>query len=493
MGRGLDRTLIFVGHSLQDQDLRAVILEAGDAEMRPRHYVISPSVDAVQERFWGAKRITALAGTFDDFVTAITAKGVSPFQGLAASTEVPSIPISAKFVKKNAKPSRDCLALLEAVTYVNAVTKTEPVSPKDFYRGYNPGWSAIEQKLDVPRYLTDTILAGHVLRGEADDPGLEVILIKAHAGAGKSVMLRRLAWDSAHDYDRLCLYVPPNAAINAGGIQEIIELCKERVFLFVDDAADRVRELQNIIGGLGPEKKHLTIIMAERINEWNVSGIQCSHLLTDEYELEYLSQKEIDGLLALLEQHRALGTLERATLEERKAALKERAGRQLLVALHEATLGKPFADIIQDEYSKITPETAQQIYLTICVLHRLAVPVRAGIISRMHGIAFEEFTKRFFHPLEHIVHTKYDEVLRDFTYEARHPHIAEIVFERILSNPEHRFEKYILCLKQLNIDFGPDRKAFRMMIRARSLIEMFPNHEMIAAIYSTALDSEQAR
>jgi hypothetical protein len=95
--------------------------------------------------------------------------------------------------------------------------------------------------------------------------------------------------------------------------------------------------------------------------------------------------------------------LERLNPDERRKELEEHAGRQLLVALHEATLGIPFETIPVDEYHHITPFEAQRLYQTVCVLNRLNVPVRAGLIARVHGIPFEEFKHRFFAPLEHVV------------------------------------------------------------------------------------------
>ena len=62
-----------------------------------------------------------------------------------------------------------------------------------------------------------------------------------------------------------------------------------------------------------------------------------------------------------------------STPDERVKAFKKRAERQLLVALHEATLGKPFEDIVFDEFERIEPPTARNIYLNICALHSLVL------------------------------------------------------------------------------------------------------------------------
>jgi len=66
-----------------------------------------------------------------------------------------------------------------------------------------------------------------------------------------------------------------------------------------------------------------------------------------------------------------------------------------------------------DEFHKIEPYEAQRIYLTICVLNRLNIPVRAGLVARVHGVPFGEFKERFFAPLEHIVFAEKDPVVRE--------------------------------------------------------------------------------
>ncbi|MFN7987577.1 MAG: hypothetical protein U0529_08900 [Thermoanaerobaculia bacterium] len=112
------------------------------------------------------------------------------------------------------------------------------------------------------------------------------------------------------------------------------------------------------------------------------------------------------------------------------------------MALHEATLGKPFEDIVEDEFRNVLPLEAQQFLFTVCVPNRLDVPVRSrSVLSRIHGIPFEEFRARFFSPLEHVVVAENDGSAGDLVYRARHSHIAEIVFERILRTEEERFER----------------------------------------------------
>lgn len=489
MDWGYEHVFVFIGHSLQDPDIRQLLKDLStNATARARFFCVVPDADPIEQRALEQHRITVLVGSFDEFMKALDNKIASPFRRVVVAAPDSDLPIASRFRNRQAVPSKTLIQFSTSdVDYVNMLTVSAAVAPADFYKGFNPGFSAIEQQLDVRRKLGDEILSDIFLANETEHSDrAELALIKAHAGAGKSVLLRRLAWDAAHDYNCMCLFMKATGIISSVAIREIIELCQQRLYLFVDDAADRVRELESLFQNIGPAGKLLTVVVAERINEWNVSCRALDPFVTDPYELRYLTSTEIDKLLELLQHHKAEGELRNCSPAEKKVAFEERAGRQLLVALHEATLGPRFRDIIQNEFDNIWPLEAKQIYLTICVLNRLNVPVRAGIISRIHGVPFEDFKKRLFSPLEHIVHAEPDAPTRDYVYRARHPHIAEMVFQTVLTKQEERFDSYIRCLGALNIDYSADRTAFRQMTRARAVLELFPDHQLATAIYKKA-------
>ena len=486
---GYEHVFVFIGHSLQDPDIRQILKDlTKNAAARARFFCVAPDADPIEQRALEQQRITVLPATFEEFMKSLDSTISSPFRRVIVSAPLSNLPIAQRFRDKTAIASKSVVQFLTLdADYIATVPVTQTISAAEFYKGFNPGFAAVEQQLDVRRKIGDEILSDIFLAEESEhSPRPELVVIKAHAGAGKTVLLRRLAWDAAHDYNCICLFIRPSGVMTAAAVQELIELCLQRVFLFVDDAADRAREIESLIRDVGPSGRYLTIITAERINEWNVSCQTLNPHVTDIYELRYLTSPEIDALLQLLERHRAEGQLSGRSQAEKKAAFEERAGRQLLVALHEATLGTPFRDIIRNEFDNIWPSEAKQIYLTICVLNRLNVPVRAGVVSRIHGVPFEDFKQRMFDPLEHIVQAEYDNGTRDYVYRARHPHIAQMVFDIVLVKPEDRFESYVRCLGALNIDYSSDRIAFRHMTRAKNVLELFPDHQMAKVIYAKA-------
>jgi len=394
-------------------------------------------------------------------------------------------PIKARFVvNEDLIPSvRDFIS--NDAEYVHTSLPTEEGTPAAFYKGFDLEWYPIEQNLDVRRNLTDTLLFDVILRSEDERPTTtEFYAIKAEAGAGKSTFLRRLAWEAADD--ALCIFFRKYGHIDYESLRELYRLTRMRIFLFIDDAADNVHIIESLLTSAKKDKLPLTLISAERINEWNMSCDRIAPYLTEWFQLRYLSQREIEALVLLLEKHNSLGYLKDFSQTQRIEAFRERAGRQILVALHEVTMGRPFEDILVDEYNEIRPKAAQSLYLAVCVLNRLNIPVRAGLISRTHGIPFTKFKERLFAPLEHVVRVKEDPVRMDYLYSARHPEIAAIVFDRILTSSHDRFNEYIRILAELNIAFTTDREGYRGLIRGKTLLDLFPDHQAVLEIFRTA-------
>lgn len=482
--------LLVVGHSLGDADIRTILLELNElAEAKPRSYIVAPRMTQTEMRYWESRKISCIQISFEDFLNQLDHSIPNQFRGLATLPEKEEHPIARRFaVSTEVKPSQSVMTFLNRdVEYLHKGYKTIHTDPRAFYKGYFVDWSPIIDDLDVKRSMSDGIISEVFLATEEErSERQEFYLIKGHAGSGKSVLLKRIAWDTSVDYEKLCLSLRPSAHPEYEPLSELWRLCQERIFLFIDPVTEYMDTIENFMIRARQDKFPLTIIGAERHHEWNT---ECEHLeayLTDSYEMRYLNEKEIEALIDSLVRHKLLGHLEGMSLEQQKDALSKRAGRQLLVALHEATLGKPFSDIILDEYRSIASRSAQSLYLTVCILHRLGVATRAGLISRVHGISFIRFTKELFSPLEFIVFASKHGVIRDYVYRSRHSHIAEIVFERVLVSSQDRFDEYLRIINALDVDYNTDREAFKGLTNARNLMELFRDPQMVRHLYTVA-------
>jgi hypothetical protein len=486
-----EHPILFVGYSIADSDMRAILLELGElGDAKPRSYLLNPTLTPAEIRLWGTRKLDCLLGTFKEFLEEIDAK-LGSLRGLSILSTKDIHPIQQRFaVSVSVQPSESLLTLLNRdVDYLHQAFPTGKADPKPFYRGYLNSWDPIDIGLDVHRRLTDDILSEVCLTTEEERGAeQELIVIKGHAGSGKTVLARRIAWETARTWGKLCLWVRAGTSPDYEPLVELYSLCKERLFLFVEPATDYQEMIITFLKNAGRDKLPLTMITAERHNEWNSFCEGLDPYVTSVYEVNYLTKQEIEGLVHLLAEHKSLGHMEGMNFEDQVKELESRAGRQLLVALHEATMGKPFSDIVYDEYKSIASPPAQTLYLTVCILHRLGVVTRAGVIARIHNIPFAIFKERLFKPLEFIVFADKNETVGDFEYRTRHQHIANEVFERVLVNPQDRFDKYVRILGALDIDYNSDRDAFIRMTNAKELKLLFTNPGMIRQIYDVATE-----
>ncbi|MEQ8975556.1 MAG: SIR2 family protein [Coleofasciculus sp. C1-SOL-03] len=488
-----ENPVVFIGNSSDDPDLRSIILQVlKNVKTRPPYYLVQPHANKIEESLWESKGITLLKGRLKDFLESLALAIPKNLRPLSQALQIQH-PIQKKFIKNDPVIGSVKDLLIHDVEYVHDAieTKESESDPRQFYKGFDLGWYPIIKELDVRRRLTDTVLCDVILKLDSDRPTLsELYIIKAEAGAGKTIFLRRVAWEAATQANVICLFMKPLGNISFGAIQELYRLVNDRIFIFIDAAADHVSLILKLLEESRSSEVPITIIAAERSNEWNMSCDSIADYVNTAYQLKYLSETEIMNLVNLLDKHDALGpNLQDKTVNERAKEFAEKAGRQLLVALHEATMGRPFEEIILDEYNNIYPKRAQNLYLTVCLLNRFGTLVRAGLIARVYGVVFKDFKEELLTPLEYVVQVKGNSSKGDYYYTSRHPQIAQIVFEEVLTEDSDRYNEYIRVLRCLNISYDVDRDSFRKLINAKMLEKIFPLPEDVKAIFDIAKES----
>ena len=186
----------------------------------------------------------------------------------------------------------------------------------------------------------------------------EVFLITGTAGSGKSITIMRLAlalqaeglevaWIDMQN--ELPLYetrrliaeaAPQVVAIDgvdslgehtAGFLRELVEAHPDVLFL-----------------GSSRSTRFVQLRLQERLRE----------LPFRQFTVPNLEDSDIELLISALHAARRLGRLQGLTHAEQVEAFREQAGRQLLVAMVQATSGERFDEKIDRECSELTPDTA---------------------------------------------------------------------------------------------------------------------------------------
>ena len=485
-----ERPVIFVGYDISDPNILQILFDLTDmGTQRPTFAVIDPALDEIACRYWAAHKFVPAAITFENFLFKINHSIPENNRMLACLKDNRAPSISAWFQSKLPPSSNLKRYLSEELEHVHPGMVSKGVTPKSFYSGVSIDWSAFQQDLDVKRNVSDDLILECIL-AESHEKAPRVFLIKGHAGAGVSVALRRFAWDAVKDFGARVLFLKEGGVLRSPLIAEIGELVQEPIVLIVDDALKHLPDICKLYKEASNKHLDLRIIISARTNEWNsVSPDVEMPPISEEFELKDLTERNINSLLDKLGHHGALGELSRMSRPEQFAHFKLHSERQLMVALHEATSGKPFEEIAFHEYAHVLPVEAQILYLDICTLHRLGVSVRAGLVSRVSGVSFETFSSKFFHPLEHVVRAYFDSASRDYVYRSRHPLIAEFVFRQALPDPVERAAQITRIIRHMDTDYESDSIAFGQLIRGRILSDLFADKTLVGQIFDAALES----
>jgi SIR2-like domain len=221
------KTMIFVGYSFKDPNLRQLLDEIiREGDNRPRHYVIDPNVLPAIATYWSDRRIAAISMSFGDFLTQLDAEVPRSARSLSAlAASAPQASHFTKFINKATHPESAELQmyLASSVDFVFKELDAKQSNPHAFYRGFNQGWAAIQDNLDVRQAVIDDVLSEEIIPPPKTGTST-LAIIKGHAGSGKTVALRRIAWDAAKRFDRLAVFVTREHAIDIDRFKEIFSL-----------------------------------------------------------------------------------------------------------------------------------------------------------------------------------------------------------------------------------------------------------------------------
>ena len=469
-----ESTLLFIGYRLDDAHIRELIYKL-DSGRRPRWYIVTPDAEDYDIHFWASKNVEVIKAKFGEFMSALDAEVPPLWRSLTVSDAVTQLPIRRFYDSKTEESEGVKAALRDDLIFVHAGMSLNAQTPTQFYSGYDTGWGCIVQRLDARRKVEEELLFTVLLESE-NPKGPLMFLVRGPAGAGKTIVLKRTAFEAAVSSNALVLWLQESGALRPEVFFEIFELTTKTIYLFVDQVALHVDKVHALMKAAQQRSIPLVIVAAERDAAWNTYCALLENTFDPlEKHVHNLSIAETRELIDLLERHGCLGLLEEKTYDERVEAFmgQARADRQLLVALHELTQGKPFEDIVLREHQNVHPEQARQLYLDIATMHQFGVNIRAGTISRISGIDFEDYQQDFLAPLENIVRVETDKYSGDFCYRTRHGRVAAMVFRQVCPDDASKSSQFIRLLDGLDIGYSSDRRALEEMTKGRALAENF--------------------
>jgi len=234
--------------------------------------------------------------------------------------------------------------------------------------GATPRWEDILQDFDAPRSLTDVLLDRIETIIESNQP-VRVLAIIGSAGCGKSTILKRLGVRLARG-GRLVFLTNSEEMPDEEVISRALSALPGRSVLLCDNAEIALNALAPVVDGLRHSPTAPVIVVAARSNELYRRGVRLHNVTEiEEHRVRHLSRSEVVGIISVLEQNGLLGKLQGMTDGQRvhEFEARERAGKQLLVAMREATKGAGFDTIIKDEFDALHEHGIKLLYLLIAL------------------------------------------------------------------------------------------------------------------------------
>lgn len=455
-------TFLYVGYSMRDPNWRTLQSEmrAEFAPARPpRSYRVAPKTDPLDVEILRSMDIETLDASLTDLANATTLLTRTDDADRLKQIEstVPADLLDA-FHRNPAATAR----LLSSWEYVNSAPFDGSFQLDAYLAGDLPTWPLIgaDQTFDrdVEPPLYDELLDFATI----EDDKVSSVLVLGPAGYGVSTVVMKAAARLVRERAGPVLMHRRGTPLVEGDVEFAVEVLGQQPFFVIDNAADVGAELVSAVRRVRDIKKPACFLLGERINEWRQRRFRIS---PTELEIQPLSDAEIDRLLSYLERNSALNKLEHLEPKLRFAAVKEKHEQQLLVAMREATEGRAFDAIIEDEYRAISDERSQIVYAAACALYRLRIPMRVDVLADVLGLNLVEVYDALGPDVEGVVRVDtIDEAKGIYAARARHQIIAEIIWERAL-DPGERDRLLQRTLDALNLSYVLDAKAFEALVR----------------------------
>jgi len=160
---GAERSIVFCGTTLDDSDIRQVLLEIiRENGERPRYFLVEPFATQHLIRRWSDERIEVIKASFDQFIKALDASVTGLARGVTVTGS--EIPLLRKLgLNTDAVRAETRTVLNDRLDLIRPDLIGEPIEASKFYRGFTGGWSVITSNLDCPRSVAEEILVDCIL------------------------------------------------------------------------------------------------------------------------------------------------------------------------------------------------------------------------------------------------------------------------------------------------------------------------------------------
>lgn len=351
----LSTAFVFVGTSLDEPSLwqhievRRSRGPRGARELRPRSFLVLPTLDVARQdvlREYNVEWLPMNAQQFADKV--LGALRPAATRGLSLLLTRTDGAISE---------AKDAPLVSELAT--------NPTQHSEYLLGEEPIWADIQSERAIPRDCDDELWSTAV--GLLDGPAPRgILVVTGTAGSGKSTSLMRVLLRLSSERGVPVRWVDRYSELSPRDIKISLEMTEKSEILGIDDADMYGTHLSSLLRELARLPSAPLVVIG--IRSGKVDARLNPAVLGDvrivEKTMPHLTDSDIDALLATLDRENRLGVLKGQALAAQRQAFRERSGRQLLVAMIEATSNLRFEEKVLEEFNDLSDD-ARLIYAVV--------------------------------------------------------------------------------------------------------------------------------
>jgi hypothetical protein len=455
--------IVFIGTKLNEPplwqhiELRRKKGVRGAQELRPRSYLVIPDLNPARKARLSQFNVIHIPMTGKEFCELLLEKiGDSLLKG------------SMLIQGRDQKIGHQIALPLVSDLAVNLITKT------DYLLGSFPHWADIHCGRAIARATDDDIwhIAQERIRLQ-DIKG--IIALTGTAGSGKSTSLMRLALHLSRNGAKVA-WIDADTEVSPWELREKMREPNAPEILIIDDADTYGRQLMATLREIAQKEPFPLIAVAIRSNRIDrfVNSRQLISIPYSENSMPPLTDSDISALINILDQENRLGRLKGWSRERQEQAFREQCGRILIVAMLQATSGKPFEEKLIEEYGELD-ETAKRIYsLLILTTH-----FRFALTTEDILIALQQNTNEALNALDMLArrHLVVIDIVSK-SFKVLHKYIADTLFDKMGKS----FDMYyniislgVLCAVRISPNMASGAKP-------RRLLRLIINHEFLIRI-----------
>jgi len=387
------------------------------------------------------------------------------------------------------------LRLLNSWEYVSGADFAKSPNTDRFLRGDKPSWSLVGAEIPFRRDIEEEIWDDITEFATSPKAKSKALAIIAPAGYGVTTLLMSLAPKIVTARVGPVFMLRDGADVLMGDVGFAATLFPDvACFFIVDQAREHTASLETALAQQRQTKTNCLFILGERKNEWRMARTK---MKVEEYEIQPLSDPEINRLLDFLARERALGKLAELDRDFQFALVKKKHEQQLLVAMREATEGEFFDVIIENEYRGIEDSNAptggsvaKDLYLLTACFYQAGVLARDRLLAEILGKPLTVLYAAIGDSLDGIVSFEETDAARgEYAARTRHRVIADIVWKRCGQTATKEMILQAAMVK-LNLSYRLDKAIFERFVRTDSIVETFRSLDGKIRFFETACKRE---